>query len=93
MSRLDKPLYGHEVAKECGWSPAMMTASKAAGYKFLYGSKTTIRHYLQWRSQNPTFKITDYVRAHTKKTPSRVQGLSQKRRGRKVETARNRDGQ
>lgn len=80
-------MYGYEVARACRWSPAMMTASKAAGYKFKYGSKTTILHYLEWRFQNPDFKITSYVRAHSSK------GLSQQARGRPVANVHNSDEQ
>jgi hypothetical protein len=93
MSERDTPMYGHEVAGACGWSPAMMTASRAAGYKFLYGTKTTIRHYLTWRSKNPDFKITAYVLAHSKKKTVRAKGLSQRGRGRPVANAHNLDAQ
>lgn len=93
MSERDKPMYGYEVSAAFRESPAMMTAAKAWGYVFQYGSKTTLRHYSEWRTANPNFRVTSYVRAHTKKKLSRVKGLSQKRRGRKAETARNHDGQ
>lgn len=86
MSERDKPLYGCELAKALGWSAAMITASRAAGYQFQYGSKTTIRHYLKWRAANPDFRITSYVRAHSKQVPD-AKGLSQRSRGRQAETS------
>jgi hypothetical protein len=35
-----------------------VTAAKAAGYRFLYGTMTTRRHFLEWLAENPHFRVT-----------------------------------
>jgi hypothetical protein len=95
--KLDTPAYGNEVIEAFGQSPTAMTASRAAGYQFLYGTKTTLRHYMQWREANPKFRVTSYVNAHSKpkddeKNGSFAKGHSQRRRGPRGATVRNRGG-
>lgn len=83
---MDEITTGSRVIRACGWSPAVMTASKAGGYVFQYGTRTTKRHYLRWRSRNPKFTSTAYVRAHSKKekdAPSRGRGHGQRRSARR----------
>ena len=75
------PAKGCEIARAIGCSPAMITASKKAGYVFQYGSITTVRHYLAWRSANPDFRITSYVKEHSMPVRERLaKGHSQRRR-------------
>lgn len=62
---LDEPASGEAVIRACGWSPVVMTASKAAGYMFKFGTRTTKRHYLEWRAANPQFTVTAYVARHS----------------------------
>ena len=89
---LDTPANGKEVAKAFGGGETMMTASRAAGYQFKYGTKTTLRHYLAWREAHPEFRTTAYVLAHSKKKrkPVAARGHSQRRGGPRGAIARNR---
>jgi hypothetical protein len=92
--KLDTPAYGKEVIAAFGQSTTAMTASRAAGYQFLYGTKTTLRHYMQWREANPKFRVTSYVNAHSKKNGANGSGKghSQRRRGPRAASVRNRGG-
>lgn len=89
---LDTPANGKEVAKAFGGGETMMTASRAFGYKFKYGTKTTLRHYMAWREAHPDFRTTAYVLAHSKKKLKRVaaRGHSQRRGGPRGASARTR---
>lgn len=91
--KLDQPAYGKEVAAAFGCGETSWAASRAAGYKYLYGTKTTLRHYMQWREANPDFRVTPYVKAHSKNGSSPVagKGHSQRRGDRRGATVRNRD--
>lgn len=92
---LDTPGVGHEISMAAfGESPAMMTAARASGYVFLYGRKTTVRHYRAWRQANPEFSSTSYVAAHSKTVRDRLKkqqrngkSHSQRRSGRRAATA------
>lgn len=85
---MDELVSGSRVIRSCGWSPAIMTASRAAGYVFKYGTRTTKRHYLAWRRLHPDFTSTAYVRAHSKqKKRDRGRGHGQRRRGPQVASA------
>jgi hypothetical protein len=78
------PAKGCEIARAIGCSPAMITASKDAGYVFQYGSITTVRHYLAWRAANPEFRTTSYVKKHSKTVRERIaKGHSQRRRAKR----------
>lgn len=90
--KLDSPAYGKEVIAAFGQSETAMTASKAAGYVFEFGTKTTLRHYMKWRKDNPGFRVTSYVNAHSKKNGASVKGHSQRRRDPRGANARNRGG-
>ena len=59
-----KLLNGVQFAAEMGVSPLFVTAMKASGYQFQYGTQTTLLHALQWREKNPHFRVTDYVEQH-----------------------------
>lgn len=76
----DTPAYGYEVAAAFRECAAMFTAAKAAGYRPLYGRKTTLRHYAEWRANHPEFSSTAYVAAHSKTVRQRLQ--AQQERGR-----------
>lgn len=96
---LDTPGVGHEISEAAfGESAAMMTAARAAGYVFLYGRKTTVRHYRAWRVANPKFTSTSYVAAHSKTVRARLKkqqmngkSHSQRRSGRQAATAHSSD--
>jgi hypothetical protein len=81
---MDEIASGARVIRACGWSPAVMTASRSAGYKFKYGTRTTKRHYLSWRAAHPTFTSTAYIVQHSTTVRNRVgaRGHSQRRRKR-----------
>jgi len=95
---LDTPAFGYQVSRAAfNESPAMMTAAVEWGYKFLYGRKTTVRHYRAWRRDNPTFTSTSYVAKHSKTVRERLEkqrdghgagkGHGQRRAGRRGATA------
>jgi len=74
-------LNGKELAASVPCCPMVITAAKAAGYCFKYGTKTTRSHYLKWLKEHPLFRVTGYVLAHSKKgLPTR----KQRRRGRRA---------
>jgi hypothetical protein len=82
---LDTPALGYEVSRAAfGESAAMMTAARSSGYTFLYGRKTTVRHYRAWRRANPKFTSTAYVAAHSKTVRKRLaaQKLAREQNGR-----------
>lgn len=93
---LDQPAYGNQVIRAYGQSPVAMTASRAAGYRFKFGTMTTLRHYMQWREEHPEFRVTSYVNAHSPKKngalPGAGKGHSQRRRDHRGATVRNRGG-
>jgi hypothetical protein len=58
------PLNGKQLAEAMGQSEGFVSAMKASGYVFEYGTKTTLAHALRWRSRNKDFRTTGYYRAH-----------------------------
>lgn len=52
------------LAERMGQGPGYVSAMKAAGYSFEFGTKTTLKHALRWRRRNPDFRTTAYYRAH-----------------------------
>jgi hypothetical protein len=66
----DEPLLnGRQLGRSIGRGATYITAAKAAGYQFLYGTQTTRRHFLEWRAANPHFRVTQYVKEHSGKKP------------------------
>ena len=66
----DEPLLnGKQLARSIGRGVTYVTAAKAAGYRFQYGTMTTRRHFLAWLSENPHFRVTGYVKEHSRKKP------------------------
>lgn len=70
MRRL--PLNGRQLAEAMGQSEGFVSAMKAGGYVFEFGTKTTLAHALRWRGKNKGFRTTGYYRAHRQR-PDDVQ--------------------
>jgi len=64
----ERLLNGRQLAKSIGRGVTYITAAKAAGYRFLYGTMTTRHHFLEWLAENPHFRVTGYVKEHSRKT-------------------------
>jgi hypothetical protein len=62
-------LNGNQLAESIGRGVTYVTAAKAAGYRFQYGTMTTRRHFLAWLAENPHFRVTGYVKKHSRKKP------------------------
>ena len=60
-------LNGRQLAVSIGRGVTYVTAAKAAGYRFLYCTMTTRRHFLEWLAENPHFRVTGYIKEHSRK--------------------------
>jgi hypothetical protein len=63
----ERLLNGKRLAESIGRGVTYVTAAKAAGYRFQYGTMTTRRHFLEWLSENPHFRVTGYIKEHSRK--------------------------
>jgi len=63
----ERLLNGKQLGESIGRGVTYVTAAKAAGYRFQYGTMTTRRHFLQWLAENPHFRVTGYVKEHSRK--------------------------
>ena len=71
----DEPLLnGKQLARSIGRGVTYVTAAKAAGYRFQYGTMTTRRHFLEWLAENSHFRVTG-VKEHSRKKPERQSPL------------------
>lgn len=61
-------LNGRQLADEMGQGKGFVSAMKAHGYVFDFGTKTTLAHALRWRRRNKDFRTTTYYRKHRKET-------------------------
>lgn len=52
------------LAAAMGRGPAYVTAMCAAGYAMEFGTRTTLRHALNWLRANPQFRTVEYHLAH-----------------------------
>jgi hypothetical protein len=57
-------LNGRQLAVEMGTGEGFVSAMKAHGYVFEFGTQTTLAHALRWRRQHKDFRTTGYYRAH-----------------------------
>lgn len=55
------PLNAKELAAAMHRSVWFVSAMRAAGYHFLFGTATTLQHALEWWAANPNFRSTDYA--------------------------------
>lgn len=71
-------LNGRQVAEAMGQGSGFVSAMKAQGYVFEFGTKTTLAHALRWRRQNKGFRTTGYYRAHRRQIDDDPAGSANK---------------
>ena len=69
------PLIAKELAAALKKSVWYVTAMRAAGYRFLYGTMTTLEHALAWLAENPHFRSTEYAERTHKRSRLRRGGV------------------
>ena len=60
-------LNAKELAAALHRSVWFVCAMRDAGYRFLYGSATSLQHALAWLAANPSFRSTEYAKRRRKR--------------------------
>lgn len=64
------PLIAKELAAALKKSVWYVSAMRAAGYQFAFGTMTTLQHALDWLAANPHWRSTEYAaQTHKRSRP------------------------
>lgn len=66
-----------QLAERLGHDPTYVSAMVRCGYQMQFGNKTTLRHALAWKKENPGFRVSD---AYPSMLPPRLRGMNQGRK-------------
>jgi hypothetical protein len=61
VSASGTPINSKELAAQLRRSAWFVSAMKAGGYRFAFGTLTTLEHALSWMAANPDFRSTEYA--------------------------------